>query len=262
MSCSGSSGRGRRRSRSSRRRSSRAPPREPRSSPRTRLLSARLWVPQPRTFVRAMLRRSRERFLHSTVTARACMPCVRRPTTSRMRRSDPHSSCDGSPSRVRSLFRLRRALLVRPSPDEATRAQCAEDDGAGECERDGEQEVEEAHDEGLVGRNAELREEADEERLSERKAVHRERDEHHEKEQRPEDEVRQGREGDTSRAAREIDREDAEDLNGHGEGEAADEEPRTVTKAVNAGVEAARETLQADRADDGEQGLERYAGTP
>src|SRR3954454_10574580 len=209
-----------------------------------------------------MLRRSREPFLHSPATARACKRCVRRPTTSRMRDSDPPRSCGGSSSPARRLFRLRRALLFRPSPDEATRARCAEDDGPREREGDREQEVEEADDERLVGRNAELREEADEERLPERKAVHSEGDEHHEKEQRPEDEVRQRRKGDTSCATGQIDREDAEDLNGQREGKAASEQPWTVTKAMNACVETAGETLEADRAYDGEQRLERNTGAP
>ena len=92
-----------------------------------------------------------------------------------------------------------------------------------------------------VGVDAELAEEADEERLAHAEAVDRERHEHDEEEQRPEHDVRPHREVDPDRAARRLDRDDRASAAAATRDGADDEQrPGMVAVAVDALVDRAR----------------------
>src|SRR5947208_12407839 len=97
-------------------------------------------------------------------------------------------------------------------PRDPAHALPGEDRGARDRERERDEEEEEASRKGAVRVDAEVPEEADEERLPHGEAVDRERDEDDEEEERPHDVVGPRREVDADALPGEPDREHAERL--------------------------------------------------
>src|SRR5262245_60976993 len=87
-----------------------------------------------------------------------------------------------------------------------------EDQGTGDSHQDRDHEEQEAGGERLVGAHPHLPEEADEERLAHGEPVDRERDQHHEEEERPHHVIRPRREVDPDRLAAEPDGQHADRL--------------------------------------------------
>src|SRR5579864_6082190 len=104
---------------------------------------------------------------------------------------------------------------------------------AGEREQQRHQEEEEPGRERRVGADAEVAEEADEERLPHPEAADRERHQHHEEEQRAEDDVRSDREVDANGAARRPDREDPGELREGRDRRDREQRPRMVAVPVD-----------------------------
>src|SRR3954452_12749211 len=145
-------------------------------------------------------------------------------TTSRPRTESRHCSTHGSAFHVTTTTETSGCAIDDGGSPQAL----PEDDrDARQRQQDRHHEEDEAARERLVGRHAQLAEEADEERLAHADAVDRERHEHDEEEQRPEHDVRQHREVDPDGATRRVDREDTRELRG-GRDECDDEEGREV----------------------------------
>src|SRR5581483_6494811 len=112
-------------------------------------------------------------------------------------------------------------------------------------ERERHQEEQESRCERRVRADAELAEEADEERLAHAEAVDRERHEHDEEKQRAEHDVRPHRQMDAHGDGGRPDRDDARELRDDGGGADDEERPRVVAVAVDPLVDGADRPFDA-----------------
>src|SRR6266487_1666801 len=141
--------------------------------------------------------------------------------------------------------------LMERRPWDSSEALPEEDPKAGERERDVDDEEEEAGGERLVGVDAELAQEADEERLPDGKPVDGERHEQDEEEQRAHHVVRPRRELDSDRLSGHPDREHADGLNGERQDENAYQEAGVPAVGVDAFIDRAHRPLDAEQAKEG-----------
>src|SRR5512132_567066 len=121
-----------------------------------------------------------------------------------------------------------------------------EDQRARDRHQDRDQEEQEAGGERLVRAHAHLPEEADEERLPHREPVDRERDQHHEEEERPHHVVRPRREVDPDRLAAEPDGQHANRLHAERDEEDREQDAHVVAVRVHRVVDAGDELVEAD----------------
>src|SRR4051812_21965169 len=135
-------------------------------------------------------------------------------TVSCRRTLSRHRSTQGSASSVTTTAVTGSAIRDGTARDGAAEPLPREDQRARDGHEDRHEEEEEPGRERAVGVDAHRAEEAHEERLADREAVDRERDEQHEEEHRPHDVVDPRRELDARRPAREPDREHAHGLDG------------------------------------------------
>ena len=135
-----------------------------------------------------------------------------------------------------------------------------EDQPAGQRHRDRDEEEEEPRGEGLVRVDADVAEEADEERLSHGEAVERERDEQDEEEERPHHVVDPRRELDPHRTGGRPDREHAHGLDRDREEEERDQESRPVAECVDTVVDGANGALEPKRAQQRRRRAEQRPG--
>src|SRR4029453_13690985 len=152
------------------------------------------------------------------------------------------------------------AIGFARDPRAATRPMDAlprENQRARDRHQDRDQEEQESGRERLVGAHANLPEEADEERLAYREPVDRERDQHHEEEERPHDVVRPWREVDPDRLAAEPDGQDADRLHAERDEEDREQDPHVVPVRVHRVVDAGDELVQSDPREYGSAELEQ-----
>src|SRR3954447_7641569 len=121
-----------------------------------------------------------------------------------------------------------------------------ENSGSGKREADGDEEEEEARREGGVRAHADAAEEADEEGLSHREAVERERHQEDEEEERPHHVVDARAEVDPDGSARGPDRQDAHRLDRGREEEDVQHQAAVRAEVVHALVEGAHRTLDTE----------------
>src|SRR6187455_2591506 len=158
-------------------------------------------------------------------------------TLSRQRSIQGSALCVTTTTLASGMARARPPAQTLPEQDQP----------AGQRHHDGDEEEEEAGGEGLVRVDADVAEEADEERLPDGEAVERERDEQDEEEERPHHVVDPRRELDPHRAGGRPDRENSHGLDRDREEEERDQEPRPVAERVDAVVDRADGTLQPER---------------
>src|SRR5262245_54207554 len=120
-------------------------------------------------------------------------------------------------------------------------------------EQHGHDEEQEAAGERRIGVDAEVAEEADEERLAHADPVDGERDQHHEEEERPEDDVREQRQVDADGTPRGVDPDDPGQLEEHRHGRDDDEGPGMVAVAVDAVVDGPCGRLEAQPSGEGKE---------
>src|SRR5262249_30661213 len=119
-----------------------------------------------------------------------------------------------------------------------------DDRHAGQREQDGHDEEQETACERGVGVDSEVAEEADEERLAHADPVDRERDQHHQEQQRAKHDVREQGEMDSHGTARRVDADDPRQLQKYRHGSDDDERSRVVAVPVHAVVDGPRGSLE------------------
>src|SRR3954453_16566650 len=142
-------------------------------------------------------------------------------------------------------------------PGRAANAFPGEDRRTGRGHQNRDHEEEKPGGECLFGADADVPEEADEERLAHGEAVDGERNEHHEKEERGHHVVRAGREVDADRLPAAPDREHANRLQREGDDEHRGEDADVVPVRVHRVVDAGDELVEADERKEGPAELQQ-----